>query len=337
MSDLLSSEEIDTLLQLFREQGGEGGEVAGAIAVHAGHASPVDVEVVDLLAPNRIGHGELGFLDRLLGETSRSIGAELARQLARPLRGECHSIEAIRWATWRTEFKHPSLLFEIALDPLRAPACLEMPGAFVHQLVDMSLGGSGASTSARTNFTPAEIAVVAGVMHGVADRLALSLRSLTPMAARMIGHAADPALLHCAPMPDEFVLAAAIRITGPGLEQTLRLTLPHADLDPLLARDQDARRVSSAPGSGRLRPVLARTMEGTDLPISVELGRVRLTLRQLTRLGVGDVLRLDTPVGAEVDLRVGPTRKLRGVVGRDGRARAFRVSRIVTDAHDEPR
>lgn len=331
MTELLSSDEIDTLLHLFRQEGGEGNAVDGAIT-----ASPMDAEAIDLLAPNRIGHGELGFLDRLLGETARSIGAELARQVGRPLRGECESVEAIRWATWRSGFRQPALLFEVALDPLLAPACFELPRELVHGLVELSLGGSSESAPDGLGFTPAEIAVVAGLMHAVGERLAVSFRALAPLQARVLGHSTDPALLTKAPLPDTFVLAAVLRITGCGDEHRIRLSLPQTDLDPLLLRDMDARRAGSAPGQGRLRPTLTQVMRDVRVPIRVELGRSATSLRALLALAVGDVVQLRTRVGAALDVRVGPGIKLQGVLGRDGQTRAVCIQQVVTEEqHDQ--
>ncbi|MCC6781529.1 MAG: FliM/FliN family flagellar motor switch protein [Planctomycetes bacterium] len=336
MSDLLSSEEIDTLLQLFREQGGESGEVAGAIAVHAGMASPGEVETYDLFAPSRMGDGELGYLDRLLAETARSLGAELARQVERPLRGECQSVESIRWATWRAEFKPPSLLFEIALDPLRGPACVEIPGALVRQLVELALGGSSnpTTTTAAPSFTRAELAVAEGIVVPVAERLAISLRTLAPLTARLLGSTVDPALLGRAPQPDDLVLAAVMRISGSGADHVIRLTLPHAELDPLLQRDLDARRGSTAGGRGRLRPVMTRSLLDAPLPMVVELGRVRSDLRSVLGLRVGDVLPTTVRVGAKLDARVGGIVKLRGTLGRAGALRALKVLELTDEDHD---
>lgn len=335
MSDLLTSEEIDSLLQLFREQGGESSVVAGAIAVHAGTASPVDAAAIDLCAPNRIGDGELGFLDRMLGETARSIGAEFARQVERPMRGECQAVESIRWATWRAQFKTPSLLFEIALDPLKQPACLELPGTLVRQLVEFALGGGGSATPPAASFTRAELAVAEGIVLPVAERLAISLRTLAPFTARLLGATFDPALLMHAPLPDDLVLGATLRVTGGSVEHVVRLTLPHAELDPLLERELGARRDSSAVGRGRLRPQLEHALRAVPLPMVVELGRVKRDLRAVLTLRAGDVLQLAVTIGTPVTARVGGVAKLRGELGRSGAMRAMKVIDVTTEDCDE--
>lgn len=65
----------------------------------------------------------------------------------------------------------------------------------------------------------------------------------------------------------------------------------------------------------------AAVAEEIPVDVAIEVGRVRLTGAQVMALGEGDVITLDRPVGAEVDLRIGGRLLARGeLVAVDGEA-----------------
>lgn len=57
-----------------------------------------------------------------------------------------------------------------------------------------------------------------------------------------------------------------------------------------------------------------RVLHGVELEVAVELGRVRLPVRDLLALGPGSVVELDRPAGAPVDVVVNGTLLARGEV-----------------------
>lgn len=82
-----------------------------------------------------------------------------------------------------------------------------------------------------------------------------------------------------------------------------------------------------------------------DIPVEVvvELGRARMTIRELAELGVDDVLALERPADQPLDLVVGDRVYARGEVVMTGDRLAIRVTEICgqaagrspTDAADE--
>ncbi len=68
-----------------------------------------------------------------------------------------------------------------------------------------------------------------------------------------------------------------------------------------------------------------------DIPVEVvvELGRVRLTIRELAELGTDEVLELERPADQPLDLVVGDRVYARGEVVMVGDRLAIRVTEIV--------
>ncbi|MCF6378227.1 flagellar motor switch protein FliN [Nocardioides KLBMP 9356] len=92
---------------------------------------------------------------------------------------------------------------------------------------------------------------------------------------------------------------------------------------------------TSAPGSPAVStPVAARGIEmlhGVDMEVTVELGRARLTVRELLALSPGEVLELDRAAGSPADLLVNGRLIARGEVVVVDEDFGLRVTEIVDE------
>src|SRR4029077_2398658 len=78
--------------------------------------------------------------------------------------------------------------------------------------------------------------------------------------------------------------------------------------EALLAGGED----TQDPSASRVDPRVARVVEHVELNLVAELARMRVTLRQLSNLRVGDTIRLEVPVGAAINVRADGCVVLRG-------------------------
>lgn len=85
---------------------------------------------------------------------------------------------------------------------------------------------------------------------------------------------------------------------------------------PIGTRPPAARSVARPGASASLGAASAalRVLHGVELEVAVELGRVRLPVRDLLALGPGSVVELDRPAGGPVDVVVNGTLLARGEV-----------------------
>jgi flagellar motor switch protein FliN/FliY len=81
-------------------------------------------------------------------------------------------------------------------------------------------------------------------------------------------------------------------------------------------------------GTGAEAP-LAMLMDLT-LPLSIELGRTRMTVQEILRLGRGSVIQLERLAGEPIDIYVGDRRFAEGEVVVLGEHFGVRVTRILS-------
>lgn len=80
---------------------------------------------------------------------------------------------------------------------------------------------------------------------------------------------------------------------------------------------------------------LAMLMDLT-LPLSIELGRTRMTVQEILRLGRGSVVQLERLAGEAIDLYVADRRFAEGEVVVLGDHFGVRITRIIANLAGEP-
>src|SRR5215467_1855463 len=104
-----------------------------------------------------------------------------------------------------------------------------------------------------------------------------------------------------------------------------------ADIDALTAGQQRAPELAElgAGVSASSEVPLAMLMDLT-LPLSIELGRTRMTVQDILRLGRGSVVQLERLAGEPIDLYVADRRFAEGEVVVLGEHFGVRITRIIS-------
>lgn len=335
MKELLSNDEIDTLLELFRAESGASPapavEPAGPDAPAAAAASPLD-----LLRPNRFGRERLLLLERLFAAVAKAVGAALAERLRVDLVCDCAGVEQVRFAPWRRQLDGPVGIWTVAMPPFASPVLLTLTGDLLCAAVDRLLGGSGRAARAREHFTAAELTVAEALVETLVERAAAALADVVRVAPRIEARSGNPAMVQ-AMAPTDVAIAVQLRVTGEVLRGELRLLVAYEDLEPYLDR-VPAARDGAAGGLRRFeRDAVERCVADLPVRLSVELGRAALPLRGLLALRPGDVVRLDRLAGEPLDALVEGVGRFCGEVVGHGVARTFRIRALIGRDGDERR
>jgi flagellar motor switch protein FliN/FliY len=332
MKELLSNEEIDSLLELFRAESGVAeppGEVLDPAVAPAAQGSPLD-----LLKPNRFGRERLQMLERLFASIAKSIGAALGERLRLDVVCDCVSVEQVRFASWRRQIDGPVGIWTVAMPPFASPLLLTMAGGLLRSSVDRLLGGSGRVDRAEEAFTAAELAVAEALVETLVERITAGFGELVAVRPRIDARSGNPAMVQ-AMAPTEVALAVYLQVSGEVLHGDLWLTVAYQDLEPHLDSAPEARDEEGQAFREAERVAVGRAVRGVPLGLSVVLGETAISLRSLLDLRCGDVVRLERLCGAPLEARVEGVGRFRGRTVRHGSARAFRVEEVIGEDDDE--
>lgn len=204
-------------------------------------------------------------------------------------------------------------------------------------------------TAAELDLTPWSGAAVATLSTGTGTSVAVLVRSdladalaAAPDGGLELGAAIQPALDAAAGVL-RGAAGAGRTVTGAELADLvahatvavplLAVGVPTAVLVLTLDRRGADRLVSTTAG---FAPAAARGVEllhGVAMEVTVELGRTRLSVRELLALAPGDVLELDRAAGSPADLLVNGRLIARGEVVVVDEDFALRVTEIVAQPH----
>lgn len=332
MNEILSNEEIDTLLQMFRCEGTavaeepRGGlEIVAPLLAEEGRV----VSPVDLLKPNRLGREQLRGLERYFESAGKLLSATIGDKLRLDTRCDCVAVEQLRFGSWLEQLPGPVSIYVLQMEPFRLPVLFTASTSLLYGAVDRILGGSGKVTKVPKDFTAAEHTVAEALIGPCLDRICESLAEVVKLKWSLQNRFCNPSMAQILPSQD-VVLAIYFQVTGEFLMGDLRLLIPFVSLEPLL--DRFGRDSVARLEPGALRDQVAGTVRDVGVDVSVELGSARIRLRQLLELQPGDVIPLAARLGDPALVPVQGRPKFTGHVGRIGNRLGLQVADVIQDS-----
>lgn len=324
MNEILSNEEIDTLLDMFRAGAAEDEFASAPPDIEA--AADECVSEIDLLKPNRLAREQLRGMERFFESAGKMLSATISDKLRLDTRCDCVAVEQQRFGAWIEQLPGPVAIYVVKMEPFKSPVLFTVSTSLLYGAVDRILGGSGRITKVPKDFTQAEFTVADAMVGPCLDRVVESLADVMPMKWSIESRFCNPSMAQIMPSQD-VVLSVYFQAAGEFLIGDLRLLMPFASLEPHL--DKFSRDTVTRLDPGAMRETMGRTVGAVPLDLAVELGSARITLRQLLQLQAGDVVSLDARFGGQAVLPVQGRPKFRGQVGRIGNRLAFQIADFI--------
>lgn len=316
MNEILTNEEIDTLLEMFRSEGAVPESPAAGVAPipKLAPASAI-AHAVDLLKPNRLGREQLRGLERCFSKAARLLSGTISDKLRLDTRCDCVAVEQQRFGTWLDHLPGPVSIYVVQMSPFRLPVLFTASTSLLYGAVDRIFGGSGKVTKVPKDFTVAEHAVADSLVGPCLDRIAESLREVVKLRWKILNRFCNPAMAQVLPAQD-VVVSIYFQAAGDLLMGDLRLVIPYESFEPLLDRfGRDS--VRQEPGA--MRAQVTAVVREMPVELAVELGgNNHIRLGQLLDLQAGDVLPLATRVGQPAIVPVMGKPKFTANLGRIG-------------------
>ncbi|MCB9877917.1 MAG: FliM/FliN family flagellar motor switch protein [Planctomycetes bacterium] len=329
MNEILSNEEIDTLLQMFRS---EGAAIEESVSAPEPTMVPMEapdgrvISPVDLLKPNRLGREQLRGIERYFESAGKMLSATISDKLRLDTRCDCVAVEQQRFSTWLEQLPGPVAIYVLQLEPFRLPALLTVSTSLLYGAVDRILGGSGRVTKVPKDFTAAEHTVAEALVAPCLDRICEALGEVVQLKWGISNRFCNPSLAQILPSQD-VVVSAYFQAAGDFLIGDLRLVLPFVSLEPLL--DRFTRDSVSQLEPGAMQQRLADNVRSMNVDLSVNLGESRIRLAQLLQLQPGDVIPLATRFGQPAVVPVMGRPKFTAHLGRIGNRLGIRVADVM--------
>ncbi|HEX7326812.1 MAG TPA: FliM/FliN family flagellar motor switch protein [Rhodanobacteraceae bacterium] len=259
--------------------------------------APDDVRPLDLTAPLHVVHGRLPAID--------AIQDRLARQLRASLFQYMHYGVQIKQSETRFEahdevmrnFPQPSLVGIVSMQPLRGLGVMSVDGAMVGAVVDRLCGADSAPQATHNaEFSPLESRIARQMLDIVADAVGYAWKGIEDLEfviARVERNASFIAIAD----PREQLIATRIRVGLATGEGNIVIAIPYSAVEPIRDRLSAAMTLSSLQGEDRAQwqRELLGALDRTEVPVRVEMARLRMSAADVQYLHAGQVIPIPRP------------------------------------------
>ncbi|MCX7875644.1 MAG: flagellar motor switch protein FliM [Melioribacteraceae bacterium] len=319
MAEILSQQEIDALLNNIKsgtEQKIETSNEKEAI-------------LYDFRLPNRISKNQLRVLRSIFENFAESFSSFLVTKLQTVVNINVTSVDQIYYSEYVLSVANPACLFTFQIRDTDVKGILELNNDLALSLVDKLLGGNGLGTKQTKIITPIEQKVLNVVVERVMQDLKKAWQTIDNMEFEVERFEPDIDFAQITSQSESVLLISFEILIG---EQSYLMNICFATFafDNILARlsSQKLSSIRAVKHYGKTaREVVSQNLSAVALPIRVELGTTKLSVKEIMEMEKGDIIRLDTKLSDDQKVRTGKHILFLGRIGVSNNKKAIKVTK----------
>lgn len=302
------------------------------------HDDPIfqaKARVFDFRRPNKLNRDHIRSLENIHETFARQLTTVLSSTLRAVSQVTVASIEQMAYEDYVEEVPNPSHMTIISLDPLPGVAVLQFPLSAAMVIIDLMLGGHGASGGLQRPLTDIERGLMRTIIDRALAELTYSFESVAQIEPAILGYESNPQFVQVAG-PSDMTVVVTLEMKVGREDNKATLCFTYSALQPIL---DTIASVSSHGQPGRNDIALARAqlserMLEVPVDVAIEFAPTKLTSAAIVELEVGDVIALGHPTSKELTATVGGTPTFQVRAARAGKRLACQ---IVENVEPKPR
>ena len=285
INDLLSQDEIDALLH---------GVDSGSVDTAEPAPPPGEARSYDFASQDRIIRGRMPTLEMVNERFARLWRIGLFNLIRRSSELSVRGIELIKFGDYLHSLYVPTNLNLIRFKPLRGTGLIVFEPTLVFAVVDNFFGGDGRYPTRieGREFTATEMRVIQLMLKQAFADLTEAWAPVMNVEFEYINSEINPHFANIV-SPREYVVVCRFHVELEGGGGDIHITLPYSMLEPIrdvldagIQSDRNDRDESWG-------ITLREQLNGAEVELSSVIARRRMSLRELTKLKVGDILPID--------------------------------------------
>ena len=317
-ADLLSQDEIDALLH---------GVDSGAVEVEEDEPAPGEAREYDFTSQDRIIRGRMPTLEMINERFARTWRVGLFNLLRRSADLSVRGVDLVRFGEYMHSLQVPTNINLVKMKPLRGTGLVLFEPRLVFTVVDNFFGGSGKyhTRIEGREFTPTAMRVIQLLLRQTFADLAEAWAPLMPVEFEYLNSEVNPHFANII-SPREYIVVSRFHVELEGGGGEFHVSLPYSMLEPIREQlDTGLQSDRVERDEGWIRAMRQQLMEA-PVELSSALARREITLGELCRLKVGDVIPIDLP--DTVTLEVERTPVFTGRFGTHNGVNAVKVTAV---------
>ncbi|HXX34625.1 MAG TPA: flagellar motor switch protein FliM [Thermodesulfobacteriota bacterium] len=321
MEKILSQEEIDALLN---------GMSDGQVDTNPEKVDESNFTSYDLTSQDRIIRGKMPTLEIINSNFCRLFRTSLSLSLNKMIDVTCGDAQMVKCGEFVRTLPVPSSLQVFRMEPLRGYALLVLDYKLVFSFVDIFLGGQG-KTSFKIEgreFTAIESRLIRKVVQLIFNDLEKAWNMVHPVSVRHIRSEINPQFVGLGQPSDLVIMVPLVMELDQSLGQ-IHICIPYSMVEPIKEKLFSGYQSDHLEVDHSWAERLLGRIRSAEVDVVVELGRRNITVQDLFKLSVGEVLMLENEVSDFITARVEGVPKFLGRAGVTGANKAFQVEQRI--------
>ncbi len=316
---VLSQDEMDALLK-------EGSNVGKS----GGSASLSGIRSYDLTSQQRIIPSRILTLEMINEEFARLFQISLGAMITKEVEFTGRPIETAQCGDLMMGVPLLSSINIIGMEPLKGSALIIIETKVVYLLLDNFFGGNGRVHSKETGeFSPIEQRFMRKVVNFMIADLQKAWRPVHAVKVSYVRGETNPKLVMVVP-PKETLIVSRFSLKIGGESHEITLAIPYPMLEPIWEKLCALFQGQASDRQLEWHGALKAHLEECCVDVTAELGKASLSILELTRLSVGDVIMVDKVVNDDLSMEVEGVGKFLGRPGSHRGNMAFQITSVVS-------
>lgn len=319
---ILSQDEVEALLQ---------GVNSGEVETES-EGKEEGTRVYDLTSQERIIRGRMPSLEIINERFARLFQASMTTFLKKEIEVVPVSIDVPKFSELMRKISLPSSINIVKMDPLRGAVLIILDTKFVYRLVDLYFGGSGQTyvKIEGRDFTAIESRIIQKVVDKILTDLEAAWKPIFKISITYIRTEINPQFAAVV-TPSEVVVTTVFKVEIDGEGGDIFICMPYPTIEPIREKLYGSFQSDQDEENKVWAKRFSEQITECGLNAVAEIGKAVLTVGELTRLSVGDVIMLNRTVRDDLDLKVEGKTIFHGRAGLHRGNVAFQITSITKD------
>ncbi len=324
--DFLSQDEVDALLKGVT---GESDDPAGE------ETDDNSIRSYNLGTQERIVRGRMPTLELVNERFARYLRIGLFNYMHRNAEISVGPIRVQKYSEFIRNLVVPTNLNLVAAKPLRGTSLFVFDPNLVFLVVDNMFGGDGRfhTRVEGRDFTATEQRIIQGLLGVVFGEYSKAWKPVFGITFEYIRSEMNSQFANIA-TPSEIVVSTSFTLEFGGATADMHICFPYSMLEPIRDLLYSTMQSDQLSTDKRWIGTLRKQLQGAEVEIVANLGTGQVSLRDILKLKVGDVIPITIP--PLIEATVDHTQLMECSYGQQNGQYALRVERFIGSLPDQP-
>ncbi|MCI8947472.1 MAG: flagellar motor switch protein FliM [Lachnospiraceae bacterium] len=324
MGEVLSQAEIDNLLSAIA-----GGEVD---VNEMQEKDERQVKNYDFKRPAKFSKEHLRTLEFIFEHYGRLLSTSLPVYLRKSVQVAVMSSETVTFSEFTNALSNPVVLGITNFDPLPGNVIIELSSNLAFAIIDRMLGGQGVPLEKNRDFSEIEMIIIEKILVIAIQHMREPWKNvveINPILERIETNSQFAQVIS----PSDMIAIVTLTIKVGDVEGLMHICLPFFTLENIMDKLNTKFWYSTIKNAkdDNYEEYMEALIKHVDVPVKAVLGNSAISVNDFIHLQVGDIIRLDSKVDADLSIYVGNIRKFTALPGANNDSYAVQVTSVIRE------